>query len=322
MSATAAISVDGDEQPQLSTSSGKVSSENAESPDLALADLENGAPFKDTQEDSGPRRDDQSHQANDKDRAVQTACDSDTVSAKTISPSAVLAQLGSGEPLSPPLRKQMENSFGHDFADVRVHTDTQADLLNRALGAHAFTVGEHIAFSAGRYRPGTSTTLRLAAHELTHVLQQRRGLIGSILREGIGRPGDAYELEAEQMACRMSAKPSSVDSDLSRRPVSRMSDASALQLFSGGSAAAYAKKWATGTNPANRRFADDCTNFVFAGDGGRWLDSNNRQRQMRSIQNRFGLVVQKRWLPSLRTAQCSRQLHLGWRPEFLQFPKG
>ena len=271
MSATTAISVDGEELPQLSAPSGQGSSENVEDPDLALADIENGAPFKGTQADSGPRRGDRSRQPNDEDGAVQTAFDSNTMAVNSVLPSAVLAQFGSGQPLSRPLRKQMENGFGHDFSGVRVHTDAQADLLNRALGAHAFTVGEHIAFAAGRYHPGTSGTLRLAAHELTHVLQQRRGLSGSILCEGIGHPGDAYEREAEQMADRISAQPSATRDKKRVTPTSGPADTSALQLFSGSSAAAYAKKWATGTNPAYLRFGDDCTNFVSqAMEAGGW----------------------------------------------------
>jgi Domain of unknown function (DUF4157)/Putative amidase domain len=273
MSATTAITVDGEELPQLSTPSGKGSSENVENPDLALADLEDGAPFKDTQEDSGPRRGDQSQQPNEEDRAVQTASDSNTMGVNCVSPSAVLAQLGSGEPLSPPLRRQMENGFGHDFTRVRVHSDIQADFLNNALGAHAFTVGEHIAFASDRYRPGTPDTQRLVAHELTHVIQQCRGLSGSILREGIGHPGDAYEREAEQMADGMSAEPSSVDRCPSRAPESLLADTSAVQLFSGSSAASYAKTWAIRTNPKYGRFPrDDCTNFVSqAMDAGGWI---------------------------------------------------
>jgi hypothetical protein len=66
----------------------------------------------------------------------------------------------------------MERALGADFRTVRLHTDDKADWLNRALGARAFTTGEDIFFRRGEYRPGSYSTRRLLAHELTHVVQQ------------------------------------------------------------------------------------------------------------------------------------------------------
>ena len=66
----------------------------------------------------------------------------------------------------------METRFGHDFSGVRVHNDREATLTAAALGARAFTLGRHIAFSSGQYEPGTSSGRELLAHELTHVVQQ------------------------------------------------------------------------------------------------------------------------------------------------------
>ena len=40
------------------------------------------------------------------------------------------------------------------------------------LGARAVTVGEHVAFAPGEYRPGTPVGDALLAHELAHVGQQ------------------------------------------------------------------------------------------------------------------------------------------------------
>jgi Domain of unknown function (DUF4157) len=61
---------------------------------------------------------------------------------------------------------------GHDFSRVRVHTDAHAAASASAVGARAYTVGDHIVFGAGRFSPATPTGRRLLAHELTHVLQQ------------------------------------------------------------------------------------------------------------------------------------------------------
>src|SRR5437763_9998338 len=66
---------------------------------------------------------------------------------------AVVAQPGSR--LEPGVRESMQERMGYDFARVRVHADTSAARSARALGALAYTVGEHIVFDTGRYAPGT-----------------------------------------------------------------------------------------------------------------------------------------------------------------------
>jgi len=52
---------------------------------------------------------------------------------------------------------------------VRVHTDSEADSLNRSISARAFTTGSDI-FVRRDQNPSDSS---LIAHELTHVVQQR-----------------------------------------------------------------------------------------------------------------------------------------------------
>jgi hypothetical protein len=81
----------------------------------------------------------------------------------------------SGQPLEPGLRQQMESRFGHDFSEVRVHTDSQGEQSARAIRAKAYTVGNDIVFGEGRYEPETGEGKRLIAHELVHVVQQGRG---------------------------------------------------------------------------------------------------------------------------------------------------
>jgi hypothetical protein len=82
----------------------------------------------------------------------------------------------------------MEATFGHDFGTVRVHTDVQAAEAATCLRANAYTVGEDIVFGPGRYLPATTEGQRLLAHELTHVVQQRRGT---------GSAADHAQAEAE-----------------------------------------------------------------------------------------------------------------------------
>ncbi len=77
-----------------------------------------------------------------------------------------------GQPLEPSTRAYMEQRFGHDFSKVRIHADAKAAASARAVNAHAYAVGEHIAFGAGRYAPGDLAGRKLLAHELTHTVQQ------------------------------------------------------------------------------------------------------------------------------------------------------
>ena len=80
---------------------------------------------------------------------------------------------GGGQPLPESARAYFEPRFGHDFSQVRVHTDAKAAESSRVVNARAFTVGQDVVFGAGQYAPGTTTGQRLLAHELTHVVQQR-----------------------------------------------------------------------------------------------------------------------------------------------------
>lgn len=77
-----------------------------------------------------------------------------------------------GQPLDSATRAFFEPRFGHDFGRVRVHAGEQAEQSAQDINAHAYTVGHHIVFGAGRLSPHTVEGLQLLAHELTHVVQQ------------------------------------------------------------------------------------------------------------------------------------------------------
>ncbi len=83
--------------------------------------------------------------------------------------------LGAGEPLPGHLRAFFEPRFGHDFSQVRIHTDSRASQAARAVNALAYTVGADVVFGSGQYQPASSEGRRLLAHELTHVVQQGQG---------------------------------------------------------------------------------------------------------------------------------------------------
>src|SRR3954470_18087985 len=77
-----------------------------------------------------------------------------------------------GAPLDARTRARFEGRFGHDFARVRVHTDSRAGLSASELGADAWTLGAHVAFAPGKFAAGSAAAERLLAHELAHVIGQ------------------------------------------------------------------------------------------------------------------------------------------------------
>jgi hypothetical protein len=93
----------------------------------------------------------------------------------------------------------MESRFGHDFSQVRVHTDGKAAESSQAVNALAYTVGRNVVFNSGQYTPQTTSGKRLLAHELTHVIQQRKGS-SSLQTLKINSANDAYEREADRAA--------------------------------------------------------------------------------------------------------------------------
>lgn len=255
------ISADGQELPQLVAPATEGGGDSLDD-ETVLAQIEQGNPAA-GQDDSVAGQGNSTSQQQEEVGAVQTKAEPGEAGPASISPQAVLARMGSGEPMQSSMRADMESALGHDFSKVRIHTDGSARALARTLGAHAFTIGEHVAFGPGLYRGNTADSRRLVAHELTHVVQQRRGLSGNILRKGIGDPGDLYEQEADAVAERISRRAPSTSASRPTLTTHQGKDASAVQCFSGADAATYAKTWALKTNPKYPRFPDnDCTNFV------------------------------------------------------------
>jgi hypothetical protein len=81
----------------------------------------------------------------------------------------------SARPLDPRVRQRLEPSFGRSLSGVRVVSDEAAAGAADQLAARAFTVGSHIWFARGEYRPHSEAGQRLIAHEVAHTLQQAAG---------------------------------------------------------------------------------------------------------------------------------------------------
>ncbi|MEV1117296.1 DUF4157 domain-containing protein [Actinosynnema sp. NPDC049800] len=102
-----------------------------------------------------------------------------------------------GRPLDESTRTEMEARLGADFSDVRVHAGSESRRSAAEIGARAYTSGSHVVIGEGG---GDKHTL---AHELTHVIQQRRGAVaGTDNGAGLSLsdPGDRFEREAEATA--------------------------------------------------------------------------------------------------------------------------
>ena len=128
-------------------------------------------------------------------------------------PSPVKDVIGSarGQPLDAATRSFMESRMGHDFGDVRIHTDAKASESARSVQANAYTVGRDVVFRSDQWSPGTATGQRMLAHELTHVVQQAAGPVDGTPAPGgirLSDPSDRFEREADEVADRvMSAGP-------------------------------------------------------------------------------------------------------------------
>jgi hypothetical protein len=103
---------------------------------------------------------------------------------------------GHGQPIPANVRRDMEALLGHDFADVRIHTDERAGASAEAVAAHAYTVGRHIVFAPGCFDPGSALGRRLLTHELTHTAGLPPGVPTPSGDLRISTPAEAAERHA------------------------------------------------------------------------------------------------------------------------------
>jgi len=151
---------------------------------------------------------------------------------------------GGGAPLDTETRADMETRFGHDFGDVRVHTDGAAHDSAKSVNAQAYTVGSNIVFQRDKYDPSSEGGKHMLAHELTHVVQQRSGPVDGTDTGGgvkVSDPSDRFEREAVANADRLMSAPAgpavqrcedgghSADESVQRMTVQREEEAPAAE---------------------------------------------------------------------------------------------
>ncbi len=105
---------------------------------------------------------------------------------------------GGGSPLPESLRDDAGKRLGHDFDDVRIHTDEQANELSQSINARAFTIGKDIFFKKGVFSPSSRAGRETLMHELTHVVQQSGGSRGNG-RLKLGGTDTAHEKQADKI---------------------------------------------------------------------------------------------------------------------------
>lgn len=102
---------------------------------------------------------------------IQTKGDGISAPSDSVS-GRIKSSMGGGSPMQSDTKSFMENRFGTDFSDVKIHTGDEPAQLSQALNAKAFAVSNNIYFNNGQYQPDSDTGKHLLAHELTHVVQQ------------------------------------------------------------------------------------------------------------------------------------------------------
>jgi hypothetical protein len=173
-----------------------------------------------------------------------------------------------GQPLDPAARSCMEQRFGHDFSQVRVHTDARAAESARLVNALAYTVGRDVVFGAGLYAPATESGRTLLSHELAHVVQQRGTAFqpGSALH--VGAPDDMFERQAEA-----AAHSSDATADVTSGRTGPFIQRAALESEAASSGGATATKdecagWFADRESTTKRAAERYVRTELAGDRG------------------------------------------------------
>jgi hypothetical protein len=126
-------------------------------------------------------------------------------------PDAVRSVLSSpGRWMDEAVQREMETKMSGDFGDVQLHTGPRAAAAAESIDARAFTVGTHVAFNSGEYRPDSYEGKKLIAHELTHVRQQTRGTLSRRPKPESTPamdPDSRFEREAEEISREVTAEP-------------------------------------------------------------------------------------------------------------------
>jgi hypothetical protein len=135
--------------------------------------------------------------ARDKVRQQVAEVSGGAATAEPTTAAEAVAQMGPSESLDGAAARAAGAGLGVPVGDVQVHTGPEAARFAAAQDARAVAVGDHIAFGAGEYRPGTPEGDALLAHEVAHTVQMKGGDPAAPLARG---ESEAAEVDADQRA--------------------------------------------------------------------------------------------------------------------------
>lgn len=157
------------------------------------------------------------------DQPLQIRADAPHGPAQATAPPLVHQALRSpGQPLDGGTRSFMEGRFGRDLSPVRLHADATAAQSARAIQARAYTAGHDIVFGAGQFSPTSRDSLKLLAHELTHVIQQSEGGAPAVQRQPDAGSSAAMQRPLPDMKRQMVASRAKSDLRKSHDPLKEM----------------------------------------------------------------------------------------------------
>lgn len=102
-----------------------------------------------------------------------------------------------GTSLPPELLEELQERFGADLREIRLHSDTNADRAARALHARALTVGRDILLARGEGDMHAPRGRRLLLHEVAHASQSPPAR-GAMLRLAPAAEARGHEARAER----------------------------------------------------------------------------------------------------------------------------
>jgi hypothetical protein len=141
-----------------------------------------------------------------------------------VAPGAAVGAATAGTPLPAEVAEPIATSLGVDLSSVRVHSDGSAAQAARAFGARAFAIGSNVFLGQGE----RATDLRLMAHEVAHVVQQRAA---RTVQAWTNKTTDRSEREADRASAAVARRQSfSIREHVSSR-VQRLGISDALDYF-------------------------------------------------------------------------------------------
>lgn len=110
---------------------------------------------------------------NEEEQVIQKKEHSTSSSTGTNIGSYISRLSGKGQSLPSTANQFFSSRMGHDFTDVKIHTDKEAAESAKSVNAKAYTNGNNVVFNEGQFNTDSISGKKLIAHELTHVMQQK-----------------------------------------------------------------------------------------------------------------------------------------------------